>query len=193
MSVSYHVILNGPIPEDVVAPDKRSYGQNLRRLSELSALSRELGLTPLEDFVVDFCGLVDAAEKEASEREGAKQPRPAPPPPDDGDDLDDGRNPFIEPFDDETPDEEIFFDESSLIDPGFPEPYLRIMEQVASQLTWFSPGDGLRTMLGLLRALRERPDQEERFYGASWDLEFFACQLAYAEREGLRFHLGVSY
>jgi hypothetical protein len=159
----------GPIPDDVVPPGHRSFGQNLKPYSALARLARELGLAPLDDFIVDHCGLIEAALCEAGWQE------PAGP----------------EEWGDRIP-----IDDSPITDPKYlaaADEYGRIVERVEAKWSWFSPADGLRTVRGLIDALESRPELNERFYGAVWDLRDFEYKLAYAERKGLRFHFDVSY
>lgn len=169
MSTSVYVVLErGPITEDVVPPEHRSFGQNLKPLSGLSHLARELGLVPLDDFIVDHCALVEAA----LEKDGGQVPGPP------GAELEDDIPISL------IPDPEYV---------AFMERFDSIVRQVEAVKPWFSPTEGLRTVRGLIRDLKSRLELNEKFYGAVWDLQDFEYQLAYAEREGLRFHFGVSY
>jgi hypothetical protein len=43
----------GPVPDDVVPPDQRSFGQNVVRYRRpLAGLAADLGLTPLDAFIL---------------------------------------------------------------------------------------------------------------------------------------------
>src|SRR5438309_11608468 len=124
MSSSISVVLEGgPIPDDVVPPGRRSFGQNLIRkpYSGLASLARELGLAPLDDFIVDHCGLIEAALREAGWQT-----------PEGPEEWGDG----------------IPIDDSQITDPKYlaaRDEYGRIVEDVEAKWSWFSPAEGLRT------------------------------------------------
>ena len=166
-----HVRLKeGSLPDDLVSHEVMSAGQNvIRYLGPLAVLAVDLGLAPLDRFIVDYCGLVEEALREA----GWQQPDP---PPEWG-----GAIPSDGP---------------PATDPAYlaaVEEYGRIVERVEADLSWFAPAEGLRTVRGLIGVLDTRPELAERYYGAVWDLRYYELLLVYAERVGSQFHFGVCY
>ena len=171
MSSSMYVVLEcGPVPDDVVPPDQQSVGQNvIKHLGPLAGLAADRGLAPLDAFIVDWCGLVEAALQEAGWREpelpeewGGVIPIGGPP----------------------------------VTDPAYLAAlaeYDRICEQVYQQLPWYQPAEGLATVRGLVAALDATPPLADRYYGAVWDLRAYRFKLEYAEQIVTRFHFGVGY
>jgi hypothetical protein len=160
----------GPIPDGVVPPGQQSSGQNVvLYLYWLAVAAARLDVPPLDAFVVDRCGLVEAALRQAGWR------HPDPPP-----EWADG----------------IPIDGRPVTDPGYlaaVAEYDRLVAQVDAALPWHDPADGLRTVRALIGALDADPALAERCHGGVWDLVAIRYQLEYAERVSTRFHLWVSY
>jgi hypothetical protein len=160
---------SGPVPDGVVPPGLLSFGQNLKPRNALARLARDLGLAPVDDFIYDDVGTVEAAL-------GRMVWAPADDP---------GEGEIAIPID-----ESPVRGRRCLTSP---EEQARILEELDANIPWFSPAEGLRTVRGLIRAIESSEELSERFYGAVWDLRDFECRLAYAERMGTRFHFSVSY
>jgi hypothetical protein len=184
-------------------------GQNISlRCRELDGFARDLGLTPLSDFIVDHCGLVEQAWEEAVRDAGWQRPLATERP------LEPGEGIPIIPF------EEID-------DPAYRaevELWGRVVEDVDRNKPWFDPAEGLATVRGLIRHVEERLNQSDlrdvarlvesdqfgpdrwhlhptdpervrwmNLIPSLWDLRGFETLLSFAERRPTRFHLGVSY
>jgi hypothetical protein len=58
---------------------------------------------------------------------------------------------------------------------------------------WFGPAEGLRTVRGLLRGVRDNPSSVYQAAGVCDDLEAAERVLVAAQEHGVRFHLAIDF
>lgn len=195
MSTWMGVILERGTFPDGLLPEGGEYGCGqdiLRSENELSRLAQDAGLLPLDHFIVDHCGLIEEAGRNASPELQRIMDRAN-----------------AHPEDEEAVREAM-------------RCYDELFERVERGKPWFDPAEGLRTVQGLIRIIeagiepekreRIRAERERHFLSigfepalarslaeppwleaARWDLRTMEVHLLYAQEHRLRFHFGVSY